>query len=316
MEILIFLGVFVSVSLVAIFVMQLLSRSVNPDRHRLSNIMVENNIHEKTIIDTESILKAQNEVSPKLQKLMDSLNIVASKNPKTIKRKSQLLVQAGHTTENAYKIYASIKVAASMIFFVLGIYTFMLLGHPPAKIIMLSFLVAIVGYIVPDYYLIIKSRKRQSSIGNALPDALDLLVVTVEAGLSLNAAIMKVGEEIAVRSKALSEEFLLVYQDMRTGNSREQALRDLAVRNNIEDLRIFVGALVIADKLGTSVAQTLRAQGDSLRTRVRQRAEERAAKASLKMLFPLVLFILPTLFIVLLGPGAISVIELLGPGAH
>ena len=101
---------------------------------------------------------------------------------------------------------------------------------------MLSFLVAVVGYIVPDYYLIMKSRKRQSSIGNALPDALDLLVITVEAGLSLNAAIMKVGEELRISSKALSEEFLLVHQDLRTGRSREKALRDLATRNNIEDL--------------------------------------------------------------------------------
>lgn len=316
MEILIFLGVFVSVSLIAIGILQYISRRVNPDRRRLSNLVAENNFISETIIDTESILKEQNEINPRLQKLMNSLSNVASRNPTTIKRKSQLLVQAGYSAENAYKFYASVKVAASVIFFVLGIYGFMFLGHPPAKMIILSFLVSIVGYIVPDYYLIIQSRKRQSSIGNALPDALDLLVITVEAGLSLNAAIMKVGEELNLRSKALSKEFLLVHQDLRTGRSREQALRDLAARNNIEDLRIFVGALVIADKLGTSVAATLRAQGDSLRTRVRQRAEERAAKAGLKMLFPLVLFILPTLFIVLLGPGVIRVIDVLGPGAH
>ena len=136
-----------------------------------------------------------------------------------------------------------------------------------------------------------------------------LLVISVEAGLGLNAALLRVGQDMAVRCKPISEEFGRVNQELRTGVSREKALRNLSQRNRVEDLKIFVGALVLTDRLGTSIADTLRVQADSLRTRLRQKAEEQAAKAGIKMLFPLVFFILPALIIILMGPAVISVLR-------
>jgi tight adherence protein C len=118
-----------------------------------------------------------------------------------------------------------------------------------------------------------------------------------------------VGAELSVRCKPIAEEFGRVNQDLRTGVSREKALRNLSDRNKVEDLRIFISALILADRLGTSVADTLRAQADSLRTRIRQKAEEQAARAGIKMLFPLVFFILPALIIILMGPAMISLIN-------
>lgn len=314
MYILMLLSVFVAASLIVYMITTFFGRKVDPDRKRLEELTSKNIVTKKNENDDSSIFIRKNEINPKMAKLIDGLNKIGPKNKRGSERKSQLLLQAGYSSETAFKIYKSVKIAGAVVLFAFFFHFTMLLNYPSEKVMTAAAMFGLIGYIVPDYILIMKARKRQASIGNALPDALDLLVITVEAGLSLNAAILKVGEELKIRNTAISDEFLLVHQDLRTGQTREKALRNLASRNSIEDLKIFVGSLVIADKLGTSVAQTLRAQSDSLRTRVRQRLEEKAAKASLKMLFPLVLFILPTLFIVLLGPGVIRVIEIFGPG--
>jgi len=173
----------------------------------------------------------------------------------------------------------------------------------------LALILALVGLSLPNMVLRYITAQRRQEIGESLSDALDLLVICMEAGLGLNAALLRVAQELGMRSPVLSRELLLVTQEMRTGLPREKALRNLSVRNHVENLRILVGALVLADKLGTSLADTLRAQADSLRTRLRQSAEEQAAKAGIKMLFPLVLFIFPALFIVILGPGIISILK-------
>jgi tight adherence protein C len=176
---------------------------------------------------------------------------------------------------------------------------------PPFIIVILILPIPFMGYAMPSIILNTKIRRRQLEIGRGLPDALDFLVVCVEAGLGLNAALIRVGQELQLRCKALGEELLLVNQEMRAGLSREQALRNLSQRNPVQDLRILVGSLILADKLGSSVTRTLRAQAESLRTRIRQRTEELAAQSGIKMLFPLVFFILPALFIVIMGPGVI-----------
>jgi tight adherence protein C len=314
MYILMPISVFIATSLMFYLIFKHYSRKVSPDRKRLEELTSKVLKIEPIKGKDSDIVIAKNEINPKMAKLIDGIHKLAPKNKKNIKRKSSLLVQAGYPRETGYKIFTSVKIVIGVLTFLFFLYLATVLNYPVSKVFMASIMAGVAGYIVPDYILIVKSKNRQRQIGNALPDALDLLVITVEAGLSLNAAIQRVGEELNIRCKVLSQELLLVHQDLRTGISREQALRDLSIRNNIEDLKIFVGSLIIADKLGTSVARTLRAQSDSLRTRVRQRLEEKAAKASLKMLFPLVLFILPTLFIVLLGPGAIRLIDVLGPG--
>ena len=145
------------------------------------------------------------------------------------------------------------------------------------------------------------------------PDGLDLLVVCVEAGLGLNAAFVKITEEFQLSSPALSEEFDIVNREMVAGKPRQEALPALTERTGVEDVKSLVAMLIQTEKLGTSLAQSLRVHSDSLRTRRRQKAEERAAKTTIKLVFPLVFLLFPALFIVILGPGVLQIIEILLP---
>lgn len=225
----------------------------------------------------------------------------------------QRLIRAGYPKEESARVFTGLKVLSAVIFFSLFVYLGLLGERSMGVVVVLSMLMGGVGYRVPEMVLNFKIHKRQEQIAGSLPDALDLLVISVEAGLGLNAALLRVGEDLSIRCPSMAQELIRVNQDLRTGISREEALRALSERNQVEDLKIFVGALVLADKLGTSIADTLRAQADSLRTRIRQKAEEQAAKASIRMLLPLVLFILPALIIILMGPGLISVYRTFNP---
>jgi tight adherence protein C len=228
------------------------------------------------------------------------------------KRRSGLrasLIQAGHNAEDSVKMFIGIKILSAAVFTGL----FLLVGLRGGRTFSTLFVMPLAGFgfgsLLPNLVLNQAVQKRQEQIARSLADAIDLLVISVEAGLGLNAALLRVGQDMAVRSKPISEEFGRVNQELRTGVSREKALRNLGERNRVEDLKIFVGALVLTDRLGTSIADTLRVQADSLRTRLRQKAEEQAAKAGIKMLFPLIFFILPALIIILMGPAVISVLR-------
>src|SRR6185295_13758122 len=145
-----------------------------------------------------------------------------------------------------------------------------------------------------------------------LADALDLMVISIEAGLGLNAAMMKVSNELRQVHPDVSEEFELANLEMRVGRERDEALRNLAERTGVDDLRSLVAMLIQTDKFGTSIARALRVFSDSLRTKRRQRAEQAAQKAAVKLLFPLALFLFPTLFIAILGPAFLNLIDVLG----
>jgi len=165
------------------------------------------------------------------------------------------------------------------------------------------------GYVLPIYWLKVKARKRQREIEKTLPDTLDLLTVSVEAGLGFDAALLKVVEK---QKGVLAEEFLRVLQEIKMGRPRRESLRDLAKRNKTaEDLRNVVASLVQADQLGISVGGVLRNQAIQIRQKQRQRAEEKAQKAPVKMMIPLVFFVFPSIFIVVLGPAVIQIIEIL-----
>ena len=253
------------------------------------------------------------ELNVKIGKAIAGVGQLTSPGKERLSALRQRLVQAGYAKEENARIFVGLKVLSGMVFFSLFMYLGLLGERSLGVVIVLSLLMAAVGYRVPEIVLNFKIHKRQEQIAGSLPDALDLLVISVEAGLGLNAALLRVGEDLSLRCPPLAQEFIRVNQDLRTGISREEALRDLSGRNPVEDLKIFVGALVLADRLGTSIADTLRAQADSLRTRIRQKAEEQAAKASIRMLLPLVLFILPALIIILMGPGLISVYRTFNP---
>src|SRR5437588_11976220 len=169
------------------------------------------------------------------------------------------------------------------------------------------------GFFVPRFVLKRMIRDRQRRITLALPDALDLTVICVEVGLALDQALMRVGEDLRHAHPDLSDEFYLVNLEMRAGKPRAEALRNLVERTGVDDVRALVGTLIQTDRFGTSVAQALRVHSDSLRTERRQRAEEQAAKTTIKMVPPLVLFVLPSIIFVTIGPAIISLIRELGP---
>jgi tight adherence protein C len=168
------------------------------------------------------------------------------------------------------------------------------------------------GFILPDFWLGRKIKSRQLALRLALPDALDLLVICMEAGLGIDQALMYISQELRTAHPDLCEEFDLVNAEMHIGKTRIDALRSLATRTGVDDIQALVSTLIQTDRFGTSVAQSMRVHSDELRTKRRQRAEEMAAKTTIKMIFPLVLFIFPALFVVILGPAIIKMMHTLG----
>lgn len=222
------------------------------------------------------------------------------------------LIQGGFVAPAAAAYFWGIRTAAGAGGAMLSLTIVPILGAPGNLALLAAVATGIAGWIVPSFALDSRVRARQKEIRLALPDALDLLVVCVEAGLGLNQAILRVSDEIRNISVRLSEEFGLVNAQIRAGTPREDALRALGDRSGVDDLRSLTAMLIQSDRFGTSLAQALRIQSDTLRTKRRQRAEEAAAKTAIKMLFPLVVFIFPSLFVVILGPAIIQIMAAMG----
>lgn len=180
-------------------------------------------------------------------------------------------------------------------------------------VILMLALTASMGYYLPNIFLKKVIARRQREIFETFPDALDLLTICVEAGLALDQAFAKVAAEIHLNSETLAQELQLVLMELRTGFSKEQALRHLALRTGVEEVEVLVTMLIQSDRFGTSMGDSLRVHSDHLRTKRRQRAEETAAKIALKLLFPLIFFIFPTLLLVLLGPSMMQIYRVLLP---
>lgn len=196
-------------------------------------------------------------------------------------------------------ICLSLSFVAAMVFLPLQISALIAMA--------LVILLALAGFFLPNLWLSLKISRRQEQFLRGFPDALDLLAVSVEAGMGLDAAIKRVGEEMRISNKVLSEEFGLLNLEMRAGKQRTDALRSMADRTGLEEMRRWVAMLIQTEKFGTSIGQALRVHSDSLRTRRTQQVEELAAKLPVKLLFPTIFFIFPTLFLVILGPAAIRV---------
>ena len=228
-------------------------------------------------------------------------------------KKLQLqLMHAGFRSSNAPITYRAIQV-----FTLAGLPALVAVGCAltarPLKSAFLYILVAFVlGFFLPRYVLNRMVRSRQQLVRWGLADALDLMVISIEAGLGLNAAMVKVSTELKDVHPDISEEFEMANLEMRVGRDREESLRNLAERTGVDDLRSLVAMLIQTDRFGTSIAKAIRAFSDSLRTKRRQRAEQAAQKAAVKLLFPLSCFLFPTLFIAILGPAALQLIDTLG----
>ena len=184
----------------------------------------------------------------------------------------------------------------------------------PQATILVGVTWALLGFYLPDLWLHLRTARRTDEIFRALPDALDLLVVSVEAGMGLDAAFQRVSAEFVLSNKALSDEFTLLNLELRAGLPRADALRNLADRIDLEDIRSLTTLLIQTDQFGTSIAEALRVFADSFRTKRFQRAEEIAAKLPVKLIFPLGLFIFPSMFVVTVGPGVIRIYQNLLPG--
>jgi tight adherence protein C len=191
-----------------------------------------------------------------------------------------------------------------------------MLHWPQNEMLMLTGGAAFLGYFMPNFWVAYRQSRRREEISLSLPDALDLLVICVEAGQGLNAAILRVGHEIERHAPALSEELRILNREVRIGLDRAQALRNFALRTGVEEARALAAVLIQSDRLGTSVARALRVHAQSLRTRRRQRAEESARKTAVKLVFPLVLCIFPELLVVILAPAMIQLVRVLADSGH
>ena len=220
---------------------------------------------------------------------------------------------AGFRSETASSIFLGLKLICLFAGFVIGGGMLYFSQGVTGKSLMYTVGSAGVAFYLPEVVLWFLTRTRQNNIFFGLPDALDLMVVCVEAGLGLDQAMRKVSEEMKKTYVVIAEEFGLCNLQLQMGRSRNEVLHDLGARTGVDDLKALAAILIQADKFGSSVAQALRVQSDSMRVRRRQLAEEKAAKTAVKLIFPLVIFIFPAIFIVLVGPAAITMINEMFP---
>jgi tight adherence protein C len=254
--------------------------------------------------------------SERLQSLLSSLGDRVSAAPAAGQSEAaRLLTGAGYYSSNALAVLYGIKIAAAagigLLFFVTSPAIAAALALPRNLILLIGVFGVVLGWVAPTFILAARANKRRKEMLRALPDALDLMVVCVEAGLGLNQALQRVSEEITMLSPALGEQMGLVNLEIRAGTARDEALRNFANRCDLEDVRSLSTVLIQTERFGTSVGQALRVQSDTLRTKRRQRVEEASAKTAIKMLFPLVFCIFPAMFLVILGPGVLTALKVL-----
>ena len=245
----------------------------------------------------------------RMQQALDPFSRALPLSPTDVSQTRLWLIQAGYRSPQHVTIYRGLRVLFAAIGF-FSVFLFTGFSSP----LLLCGLTAF-GFFIPRFMLKKKLKERQLRIRLGLPDGLDLTVICVEAGLSLDQAMMRVGQDLSHSHPELSAEFHLFDLETRAGKPRVEALRNLAERTGVDDIRALVATLIQTDRFGTSVAQALRVHSDSLRTERRQRAEEQAAKTTVKMIIPLVLFVMPSLIFVTVGPAVIQLMHIFMPVA-
>ncbi len=253
--------------------------------------------------------QAKPAIRERMQQALDPLSRALPLSPTNVSQTRAWLIQAGYRSPQHVTIYRGLRVLFAAVGF-LSVFAVTGFGSPLLLLGITAF-----GFFVPRFLLKRKLKERQLRIRLGLPDALDLTVICVEAGLSLDQAMMRVGQDLSHAHPELSGEFHLFDLETRAGKPRVEALRNLSERTGVEDIRSLVGTLIQTDRFGTSVAQALRVHSDSLRTERRQRAEEQAAKTTVKMIIPLVLFVMPSLIFVTVGPAVIQLMHIFLPVA-
>ena len=262
--------------------------------------------------DKEKVQVEKAKVGNFFTTLLGLLGNMVKPKPEEVSKLEKSFLQAGFR-KNISMIFFGSKVAIALLlpilFFFVKVSAFK--AMPALQFTFATLALAMIGFYFPNVWISKRIAQRKDQIFKGFPDALDLMVVCVEAGTSLDAAITKVGDEMALGNKTLSSEFKLLSLELRAGKSRKEALQNLAHRCDLDDINSLVTLLIQTDKFGTSVAQALRVYSDSMRTTRQQRAEEQAAKLPVKMIFPMIFFLFPALAVVVLGPGMIRMVKAL-----
>ena len=248
------------------------------------------------------------------ERIADPISRLLPPSAANVKKLQKELMQAGFRSHSAPAVYRASQLLLMVTLPASVILTTMALGRPLNKATIFVLIAFGIGFILPRLVLSRMMNNRRLRITWGLADALDLMVITMEAGLGLNAAMLKVCEELKDVHPDISKEFELANLEIRVGRERSEALRNLADRSGVEDLNSLVGMLIQADRFGTSIARAVRVYSDSLRTKRRQRAEQAAQKAAFKLLLPLGALLFPTMFIVILGPALLNISDMLGGG--
>jgi tight adherence protein C len=245
--------------------------------------------------------------SERLMSVLQALGQQVGSNRKDSTAIRLLLIQAGFTEPRAVSIYWASRFGLAVGLPILALFVLPLFGVTSNKVFLAVLYFGAMGWIAPAFYVKRRLKARQKEVQLALADMLDMLVVCVEAGLGLNQAMVRVADEIEHVSTVMSEQLAMVNLEMRAGTPRDEALKNFADRTGLPDIKSLVSMLVQTDRFGTSVADALRVHSETMRTKRRQRAEEAAAKTTIKLVFPLVLFVFPAMFVVVIGPSALAI---------
>lgn len=265
------------------------------------------------ITATVPLEQPQRHPSLAFRELLSRLGAMLPASPKDAAIMQRRLIRAGFRSPAALRYFYGAKLLLAVLLPIVTALAVAGSRRAAENKLLLVCAAAAVGFFAPNEYVQRRGRRRQRQIRRGLPNALDLLVVCVESGLGLDQAIVQTAKELEHAHPEISEELALVNLELRAGKRRIEALRNLAERTDVEELRKFAAVLIQADRFGTSIAQTLRAHSDFMRAQARQQAEERAAKLGVKLVFPIFFCILPSLFVVTVGPIIVRVVRELLP---
>lgn len=304
------LALFGAFAAVAWWVLELLAASKPRALERLDELK---NPQTRRKLDGSTPVKKTDTMTKVLEKATPLAKPLEPKSEAELGKLRARLSAAGFRGESTGRVFLGLKFAGLMVGLVFGASTILpFLGMGQKSLIGVVIVAAVLFYL-PDLVVGLIGHGRQQQIFCGLPDALDMMVVCVEAGLGLDQAMRKVADEMKRSYAVLAEEFAVSNFQLQMGRPKVDVLHELGARTGVKDLRTLAGVLVQADRFGSSVAQALRVQSDAMRTRRRQLAEEKAAKTAVKLIFPLVLFIFPGIFVVLVGPAAITMMRQMFP---
>ena len=302
------LSTFICISLVVMGAYWLLYRPQSASTQRLKRLGEKGSTATAQAPSPISLEDNQH-ASELAERLASPLNRLLPPSAAEAQKLQKQLMQAGFRSPGAPIMYRALQLFALAGFPAIVALACAVLARPLNTAVIYILFGFVIGFFFPRYVLKRMIRSRQQQVRWGLADALDLMVISIEAGLGLNAAMVKVSSELRDVHPDICDEFEMANLEMRVGRDREEALRNLAERTGVDDLRSLVAMLIQTDKFGTSIAKAIRAFSDSLRTKRRQRAEQAAQKAAVKLLLPLACFLFPTLFIAILGPAALQLMD-------